>query len=107
MEICRREGEAASYKIEKWIQHYVQMYRLGNPQILLETFLEPAAPSPVKVACNYIRGAGSDGAVYCTKDSGGLWIQGLKCYNDLITGSARSQTESFQPFNLGRELQKC
>jgi len=81
IEVCKREGEAASNKLDKWIQRYVQIHRPGNPQLLLNTFLKPTAPSPVKVACKYIRGALSDGRVYCTRGGGGMWIKGLKCYS--------------------------
>jgi len=39
-EICDREGESMSEKIEDWVKNYVAVHKKGNPQMMLESFTE-------------------------------------------------------------------
>jgi len=50
MEICRREKESASSKIQWWIAEYVRQHEPGNPQLRLDRILagEPRPGVPPK-----------------------------------------------------------
>lgn len=37
-EICVREGESMSQKVEQFMEQYNQIHRVGNPQMMLERF---------------------------------------------------------------------
>lgn len=78
-EICKREGEAMSVKIEKFMQHYNQAHMLGNPQLTISVYAKPDEPQPMRVLCLFIDGAMTDGKVHCRR--AGMWIPGVQCYS--------------------------
>jgi hypothetical protein len=78
-EICKREGETMSYKIEKFMQHYNQAHSNGNPQLRISVYAKPEEQQPMRVLCLFIDGALSDGQVHCKR--AGAWIAGVKCYS--------------------------
>jgi hypothetical protein len=65
----------------KSFAEYVKHHGLGNPQLHLTTYIDPQAPSPMRVLCwTHLAGATTEGKVYCRK-YGGSWIQAIKCYS--------------------------
>ena len=78
-EICRREGEVASHKVEKFMMHYNQAHSNGNPQLRISVYAKPEEPSPMRVLCDFIRGATSEGLVNCRRKA--TWVQGVACYS--------------------------
>ncbi len=78
-EICIREGETESGKIEKFMTHYNQAHSNGNPQLRISVYAKPEEPSPMRVLCDFIRGATSEGQVNCRRK--GSWFQGIACYS--------------------------
>ena len=87
LKIAKREAgsRGRSEVFAKMLDEYVRRHDPGNPQTPLTTFMDPLAPGPINVQCNYIRGARSDGLVYHEVFKNGLWehewIQGIKCYS--------------------------
>jgi len=45
-ELCVREGESCSEKIEEWIREYVRQHEPGNPQMLITKFTTGSEPTP-------------------------------------------------------------
>lgn len=83
LEAFEIHGNSASQKICEFVVRYGEMHGRGNPQLLMETFVDPSAPGPMKVVCSQIRGARSDGHILCEEPlpSGLLWKQGYRCYS--------------------------
>jgi hypothetical protein len=81
-EIAKREAgpRGRSGVLVKAMAEYNQRHGSGNPQTHLTTFLDSLAVGPMKVLCNYLRGATSEGRVFCQK-KGPMWIQGVNCYS--------------------------
>jgi hypothetical protein len=80
LQAFRIHGQSASRSICGFVIRYGQVHGKGNPQLLMETFAKPDAPSPIRVLCwNNLAGATNEGQVYCRKH-GGTWTQGIKCY---------------------------
>jgi len=78
--IAKVEGLSLSHLGEKAVIEYVRRHNLGNPQLHLTTYMDPLAPSPMRVLCwSSLAGATSDGQIYCRKHGG--WIQGIRCYS--------------------------
>jgi len=92
-------GQSASKNIVQFVVRYGEVHGRGNPQLLMETFVNPEAPSPMHVFCMNLAGVINDGRIYCRKagesarTGGGAWIQGLRCYsckdNQLRKGAKR------------------
>jgi len=81
-EIARREAGPRGFSevLLRAMAEYNLRHNHGNPQFLLTTYLDPQAPSPMRVVCwSNLAGATSDGKVYCRKYGG--WIQAIKCYS--------------------------
>lgn len=78
-EICQREGESMSGKLEALMQQYNQSHSPGNPQLTMTSYVKPEEPQPMRVQCAYIGGAIADGRVYCRR--AGMWLAGVKCYS--------------------------
>jgi len=81
-EIAKREAgpRGRSLIFLRAMAEYNIRHGLGNPQILITTYMSPQAPSPMRVVCwSNLAGATSDGKVYCRKYGG--WIQAIKCYS--------------------------
>lgn len=78
-EICRRERSSVSQKVEKLMSTYNLAHQNGNPQLKISTYAKPSEPNPMRVVCNFINGALSDGKVSCRR--AGMWIPGVRCYS--------------------------
>ena len=78
-QICKREGEAMSVKIEKYIRQYNQAHSAGNPQLKISVYAKPEESQPMRVLCLFVDGALSDGRVHCRK--AGMWLAGVRCYS--------------------------
>jgi hypothetical protein len=78
-EICRRERSNVSQKLEKLMLNYNQAHQNGNPQLKISTYAKPSEPNPMRVLCNFINGALSDGKVSCRR--AGMWVPGVRCYS--------------------------
>lgn len=87
LKVAKREGgsRGRSQVILKALTEYTKRHGLGNPNMLLTTYMAPFAPGPLNVKCRYIRGARSDGLVLHEVFKEGTWqeewIQGIKCYS--------------------------
>ena len=79
LEVCKREGEVASHKIEKFMLHYNQAHSRGNPQLTMVSYVDPESPQPMRVLCAYCDGAVSDGKIHCKR--AGMWVPGVQCYS--------------------------
>lgn len=77
--ICNREGVTMSAKVEKFMNQYNQAHSNGNPQLKISTYAKVDEPSPLRVLCDFLNGALSDGQVHCRRR--GLWLKGLSCYS--------------------------
>lgn len=77
--ICRREGTTISGRLEKFMQHYNQAHSNGNPQLRISTYANPEEQQPMRVLCNHIDGAISDGQIHCRQ--AGCWLPGVRCYS--------------------------
>ena len=87
-EICRREDEPMSQKLEDWIRQYVMVHKKGNPQLMIETFLpEKAEP---RVLCSWLDGSRL-GEVHCRKK--GVWLDAKKCYSCKLNRLRRRRTK--------------
>jgi hypothetical protein len=81
LDAFRIHGGSASKKICEFVIRYGEVHGKGNPQLVMETFTNADAPSPVRVLCwSNLAGVTNEGKVYCRKH-GGTWIQGVKCYS--------------------------
>lgn len=78
-EISIREGAEMNLKVEKFMQQYNLAHGNGNPQLRISTYAKPDEPSPLRVLCDFLNGALSDGMVHCRRR--GLWVKGLNCYS--------------------------
>ncbi|MCW4044235.1 MAG: hypothetical protein NWE94_01810 [Candidatus Bathyarchaeota archaeon] len=78
-EICKREGDKVSRKIEAFMQQHNQAHSLGNPQLKISVYARPEEPQPMRVLCLFLDGAVSDGKVHCKR--AGMWIPGVRCYS--------------------------
>ena len=82
LKIVKREAgsRGRSEVFAKMLDEYVRRHEL-NPQPMITTYMDPLAPSPMRVLCwSGLAGATSEGQIYCRKH-GGLWIQGIRCYS--------------------------
>ena len=77
--IVAAEGENVSEKIRKFMQAYVEEHKPGNPQLKMIHYVKSEEQQPMKVQCDYIRGALSNGQVFCRRK--GMWIPGVTCYS--------------------------
>lgn len=77
--ICEREGETMSDKVQKFMVHYNQAHSNGNPQLRISVYAKPEEPSPLRVLCDFLSGATSEGLVNCRRK--GLWVKGVTCYS--------------------------
>jgi len=86
LKVAKREGgsRGRSEVIVKALGEYVNRHSLGNPVVPLTVYMGSLAPGPLKVECNFIRGATSDGLVYHEIFKEGTWqrewVQGIRCY---------------------------
>jgi len=76
---ARIDGLSFSKLAEKALKEYLQRHPLPNPQLLMEYYVKPEKPQPLRVLCPYCQGALSNGEVYCQKS--GLWVKGIRCYS--------------------------
>lgn len=74
-EICSREDESMTSKLEAWVRLYVQQHKKGNPQLMLPEFM-PHKARPF-VLCNMLDGF-KEGEVHCQRR--GLWVDAKECY---------------------------
>ena len=87
LKVAKREGgsRGRSQVILKALTEYTKRHALGNPDMLLTTYMAALAPGPLNVKCRYIRGARSDGLVLHEVFKDGAWqeewIQGIRCYS--------------------------
>ena len=77
--ICKREGEKASNKLEAYMQFYNNKHRVGNPQLLIENYVDVDKPKPMRVLCGWLDGAVTGGEVHCRKKQ--MWISAVQCYS--------------------------
>ena len=81
VEALKIHGFSVSQKVVETVVRYGEVHSRGNPQLLMETFAKPDAPSPVRVLCYlHLAGVTNEGKVYCRR-YGGAWIQGITCYS--------------------------
>ena len=79
--VAKAEGLSLSHLGEKAVIEYVRHHGLGNPQLPLTPYMDPKAPSPVRVFCSlHLAGVTNEGQIYCRK-YGGAWIPGIRCYS--------------------------
>ena len=78
-EICKREGETMSGKLEKFMQQYNQAHSIGNPQLTISAYAKPEEQQPMWVLCVQLDGATTEGQVHCKK--AGMWVPGVRCYS--------------------------
>lgn len=79
--VARAEGLTLSHLGEKAVIEYVHRHHLGNPQLPLTPYMDPQAPSPVRVLCYvHLAGVTNEGKVYCRKH-GRAWISAITCYS--------------------------
>lgn len=77
--ICKREGVAPCNKLGKFINQYNQAHSPGNPQLTISVYAKPEEQQPMRVMCLYIKGALTDGRVFCRTAE--MWIPGVRCYS--------------------------
>lgn len=77
-EVGDRES-SMSELVEKHLDSYVKAHTNGNPQLMISTYTKPDGPSPMRVLCDFLRGATSEGQINCRRK--GLWIKGISCYS--------------------------
>lgn len=78
-DICRREGVSISGKFEDFLRYYVQAHSPGNPQLKISLYAKPEDPQPMRVLCNFVDGAISNGQIHCRQ--AGCWLPGVRCYS--------------------------
>lgn len=76
--ICDREGKSKSEKLEEFMAEYITKHKPGNPQLTMLPYVKPEEAQPMRVYCERLRGAMTDGRVFC-QDKG--WIGGIACYS--------------------------
>jgi len=78
--IVKTEGiKSVSLKLRNFVQAYVEEHKAPNPQLRMSYYVHPKEQQPMKVQCDYIRGALSNGQVFCRRK--GMWIPGVTCYS--------------------------
>jgi len=79
-EVARREAGTRGFSevLVKAMQEYSKNHEEGNPQLKLTPYVDERAASPVKVLCNYLDGAGSNGKIHCRRNDS--WMKGIQCY---------------------------
>lgn len=77
--ICIREGTNVSLKLEDFMNRYNMAHTPGNPQLTIANYVKPDEPQPMRVLCLYIKGAMTDGRVFCRTSD--MWIPGIRCYS--------------------------
>jgi len=77
--ICDREGVSASNKVDDFLNAYNQAHRVGNPQLLIENYVDVDKPKPVRVLCPWLDGALTSGEVHCRKKQN--WVSSIECYS--------------------------
>ena len=89
LKIAKREAgfRGRSEVFARMLSEFVRRHEEGNPDMKLTTYMDPFAPSPMRVLCWSLAGATSEGKVYCRKagesvrTGGGAWVQGIRCYS--------------------------
>ena len=80
--IAKREAGSRGFSrvlVRGAMAEYNKHHSFGNPQLLITNYSLPESPQPLKVLCNMINGALSEGKVFCRK--AGMWIPGVRCYS--------------------------
>jgi len=68
-----------SAKIEQFMIQYNQAHAPGNPQLQISVYAKPEEQQPMRVLCLFIKGALTDGRVFCRIAE--MWIPGVRCYS--------------------------
>jgi hypothetical protein len=63
----------------KAMAEYNERHKEGNPQLKIASYLPHQDKGPIRVLCNFIGGALSEGRVFCRK--GQMWIASVRCYS--------------------------
>lgn len=80
--IARREAGSRGFSrvlVKGAMAEYNKHHSVGNPQLLITNYAKPESPQPIRVLCNFIEGALSEGRIFCRK--AGMWIPGVQCYS--------------------------